>query len=59
MKHKLLTLLALPVMLLPTGCTTKEGPLEEAGETADEAIEEAGDAIDEVIDEAEDVDDGK
>jgi len=55
MKHKLLLPFALLVALFPASCTTKEDPVEDMGDAADEIIDETEDAIDDAADELEDI----
>lgn len=54
----LVSLLLAAGALFLVGCAEEKGPLEKAGEKADEAIEDAGDAIEDAADDVEDAVDG-
>lgn len=49
-----LLLIVLLMVISTTGCVRRQGPLERAGETADEAVEDAGDAAEDLGDAIED-----
>ncbi len=60
MFRKLLSLFGVVVLALAFAACEKKGPLEKAGEKADDAIEEAGDKIEEAAEDVEEaVEDGK
>ena len=61
MRRKAFLLMAVGVMslgLAATGCEDNDGPMEEVGESVDEAIDDAGDALEDAGDAIEDATDG-
>ena len=53
----LMTVAVLSLGLATTGCEDNDGPMEELGESIDEAVDDAGDAIEDAADEMEDATD--
>lgn len=54
MRRKILLLLSIAVLscgLVTTGCDDNDGPVENMGESIDDAMDEAGDAIEDAADE--------
>ena len=57
MRRKILLLLSVAVLtcgLVATGCEDNDGPVENMGESIDDAADEAGDAMEDAADDVED-----